>query len=472
MRLTPIILAGGSGARLWPRSRELYPKQFLRLTSPTDSLLQCTIKRLSGIEHEQPLVVCHEEHRFLAAEQLREAGIAAPKLLLEPEPRNTAAAIAIAAIHAQAQNQDPLLLVLPADHLIQNEAEFCRVVVQAIAAAEQGLLVTFGIEPTHAETGFGYLQMGEAFAPECWWVKRFQEKPDSATAQAMIAAGGHVWNSGMFLFRASAFLAELKRWAPAIHEACFAAMANVTEDGAFVRPNAEAFKQAPQAAVDTAVMEHTKCAVMTPLLAGWSDVGSWSAVYDLFPKDAHHNQTRGDVLLQNTHGSMIHAESRLVAALDIDNLLIVETKDAVLVTHRDSAQRVKMLVEQLSAQHRTEHQIHPEVFRPWGRYERIHAEPRYQVKRIVLNSGERISLQMHHYRSEHWVVVRGKAWVSCGEQQFELCENESTFIPLGAIHRLENRESSELEIIEVQTGSYLGEDDIVRFDDKYGRDGL
>ncbi|MGK2940362.1 MAG: mannose-1-phosphate guanylyltransferase/mannose-6-phosphate isomerase [Immundisolibacter sp.] len=471
--IIPVILSGGAGTRLWPLSRELYPKQFLPLTGER-SLLQQTIVRVHGLANvAPPLVMCNEEHRFLVAEQLREIGVTGAQILLEPVGRNTAPAVALAALRLQSAGDDPLLLVLPSDHVIVDTAAFRAAVTAGGAAAAGGALVTFGVLPTRPETGYGYIRAGDPVDAQgpARRVQAFVEKPDADRAAAYVASGDYLWNGGMFLFSASAYLAELERHAPAILAACRAACDGISADLDFVRVRREPFLDAPSDSIDYAVMEHTDRAVVVPLDAGWSDVGSWDALLEVQAADARGNVISGDVLAQDVDDSLIRAESRLVAALGIKNHIIVETADAVLVADRSRAQDVKRLVERLKAERRDEPLVHRQVFRPWGSYEGLVLTERFQVKRIVVKPGASLSLQMHHHRAEHWVVVKGTARVTCGAEVKLLAEDESTYIPIGTTHRLENPGRIPLEIIEVQSGSYLGEDDIVRFEDNYGRSG-
>ena len=466
--ITPVIMAGGSGSRLWPLSRQLNPKQFLPLTGE-GSMLQETLKRLEPLEHRAPLLICNEEHRFLVAEQVRQQGVSGARILLEPEGRNTAPAIAVAALHAIAEDPNALLLVLAADHLIRDVARFHESIGHAQMLAEQNQLVTFGIVPTHAETGYGYIQRGEGLNDFGFRVKRFVEKPDIDTAEDYLASGGYYWNSGMFLFSAQSYLEELERFQPAMVEACRAALAGASQDLDFTRLDAEAFKVCPSDSIDYAVMERTERAAVVPLEAGWSDIGSWSALWDVKEHDAQGNACHGDVMLHDSHGLMVHADHRLVATVGVEDLVVVETKDAVLVVHKDRVQEVKKIVERLKSEGRQEHINHREVYRPWGVYDSIDKGDRYQVKCITVKPGAKLSVQMHHHRAEHWVVVSGTAKVTIGDKTQLVSENESTYIPIGQVHALENPGKIPLELIEVQSGSYLGEDDIIRFNDRYGR---
>ncbi|OZY40470.1 mannose-1-phosphate guanylyltransferase/mannose-6-phosphate isomerase [Pseudomonas fragi] len=467
--LFPIIMAGGSGSRLWPLSRQLNPKQFLPLADADFSMLQATIQRLAGLGAELPRLICNEQHRFLAAEQLRLLGLEKAGILLEPVGRNTAPAIALAALQACSEAEDPILLVLAADHLIKDVEAFQTCIQTALPLAQDGKLVTFGIVPTHAETGYGYIEQGIDVGVGGFKVSRFVEKPDLVTAQEYLANGSYFWNSGMFMFRASRYLEELETYRPDILAACREALAGGSQDMHFTRVDEAAFAACPDDSVDYAVMEKTADAVMVPLDAGWSDIGSWTALWDVSDKDQQGNVFKGDVLNQQSRNTYVHADSRLVATVGLDDLVIVETKDAVLVAHKDHVQDVKKIVEQLKNGSRTEHINHREVYRPWGVYDSVDNGHRYQVKRITVKPGAKLSVQMHHHRAEHWIVVSGTARVTNGEKTYLVCENESTYIPIGQIHALENPGVIPLELIEVQSGSYLGEDDIVRFEDKYGR---
>ncbi|PAA44170.1 mannose-1-phosphate guanylyltransferase/mannose-6-phosphate isomerase [Pseudomonas fragi] len=467
--LFPIIMAGGSGSRLWPLSRQLNPKQFLPLADADFSMLQATIQRLAGLGAELPRLICNEQHRFLAAEQLRLLGLEKAGILLEPVGRNTAPAIALAALQACSEAEDPILLVLAADHLIKDVEAFQTCIQTALPLAQDGKLVTFGIVPTHAETGYGYIEQGIDVGVGGFKVSRFVEKPDLVTAQEYLANGSYFWNSGMFMFRASRYLEELETYRPDILAACRAALAGGSQDLHFTRVDEAAFAACPDDSVDYAVMEKTADAVMVPLDAGWSDIGSWTALWDVSDKDQQGNVFKGDVLNQQSRNTYVHADSRLVATVGLEDLVIVETKDAVLVAHKNHVQDVKKIVEQLKNGSRTEHINHREVYRPWGVYDSVDNGHRYQVKRITVKPGAKLSVQMHHHRAEHWIVVSGTARVTNGEKTYLVCENESTYIPIGQIHALENPGVIPLELIEVQSGSYLGEDDIVRFEDKYGR---
>jgi mannose-1-phosphate guanylyltransferase/mannose-6-phosphate isomerase len=467
-KLQPVLLSGGSGTRLWPLSREAYPKQFLPLTGE-DTMLQATWRRVAALADVAPIVVANEEHRFLAAEQLRLVGVPAPAIMLEPVGRNTPPAIAAAALQATADGDDPLLLVLPSDHVVTNPEAFRAAVRVASAAAELGALVTFGIVPTAPETGFGYIQSEAGAGGEgARKVLRFVEKPDAATAQAYLDAGGYYWNSGMFLFRASRYLAELGRLRPDILEATRAAFAAARRDGDFIRLEKEAFSACPSQSIDYAVMEQTDAAMVLPVDIGWNDVGSWSALWDVAERDAHGNAHHGDVIAVDSRNSYAYAR-RLVALVGVDDMVVVETDDAVLVARKDKVQLVKDVVAQLKAGQRSQAALHREVHRPWGSYDSVDNGARFQVKRIKVKPGAQLSLQSHTQRAEHWIVVSGTARVTRDNDVFELHANQSTYIPIGARHRLENPGSEVLELIEVQSGDYLGEDDIVRYEDVYGR---
>lgn len=465
--LCPVIMAGGTGSRLWPLSRQLNPKQFLPLND-NESMLQATLGRLDGVPHTAPILICNEEHRFLAAEQIRQLD-KEPSILLEPVGRNTAPAIALAALHALEREDDPVLLVLAADHLIQDVSAFHASIRVALPLAEAGKLVTFGIVPTHPETGYGYIRRGPSLGDKGFEVERFIEKPDHETAESYVASGEFFWNSGMFLFRASRYLEELDRYAPEVLTACRQALGEGQQDLDFLRVDMNTFAACPEVSIDYAVMEKTESAAMVSLDAGWSDIGSWSALWKVSNKDANDNVLRGDVLAEATSHTLVQAEHRLVATLGVENLVVVETKDAVLVAHKDKVQDVKQVVATLKAARRSEHLNHREVYRPWGVYDSVDQGQRYQVKRITVKPGAKLSLQMHHHRAEHWVVVSGTARVTVGEKTYLVTENQSTYIPIGQTHSLENPGQIPLELIEVQSGSYLGEDDIVRFQDEYGR---
>lgn len=466
--IVPVLLSGGVGSRLWPVSREAHPKQFLALASEL-SMLQDTIARSSDLDSAAPIVICNDEHRFMVAEQLRQLNIHPGAIILEPEGRNTAPAVALAALSAVEDDPDALLLVLPADHVIRNPDAFIEGVRGAEAVAGEGRLMTFGIVPDTPETGYGYLRQGAVISGAVHALDSFVEKPDAQTAEAYVSSGDYLWNSGMFLLPATLFLDELKRYAPEIHAACSAAMAEAAGDLDFVRPARDAFLACPSDSIDYAVMENTDLGAVLPLDCGWSDVGSWSTLWQVSDRDDNGNVLIGDVMLEASTNSYVRSESRLVAATGIDNLVVVETADAVLVADRDGVQNVKAIVERLKREARTEASLHHRVYRPWGSYESLIEGERFQVKRIVVSPGQTLSLQMHHHRAEHWIVVHGTAEVTCEDKVFTLREDQSTYIPLGHKHRLANPGKIPLELIEVQSGSYLGEDDIVRFEDVYGR---
>ena len=466
--LTPVLLSGGVGSRLWPVSREAHPKQFQPLAGEL-SMLQQTLQRTSDLEESPPLVVCNEEHRFMVAEQLRQVNLQAGALILEPQGRNTAPAVALAALQAVTTDPQALLLVLPADHLIRDVEAFVAAVGKAIPLAQEGRLVTFGVVPSAAETGYGYIKCGAGLASDLYDLERFVEKPDAATAQEYVDSGNYLWNSGMFLLRANAYLEQLGEHAPEILSSCQQAMAGASVDLDFVRPDALAFDECPSDSIDYAVMEKTDAGAVVSLDCGWSDVGAWSSLWDVAQRDAEGNASKGDVMLDNCHNSYFRSESRLVAATGVEDLVVVETADAVLIAHRDKVQDVKRIVNRLKAEERPEVALHRRVYRPWGSYESLVTADRFQVKRIIVNPGQTLSLQMHHHRAEHWIVVHGTAEVTCEDKVFMLGEDESTYIPLGHKHRLANPGRIPLELIEVQSGAYLGEDDIVRFEDVYGR---
>ncbi len=468
--ILPVILSGGAGTRLWPLSRELYPKQLLPLASEK-TMLQETVQRLDGIpEIENPLIVCNDAHRFMVAEQLRQLDKEPAAIILEPCGRNTAPAVAIAALYAQNLGIDPVLLILPADHLIQDVSTFHQAVQLGVDQAEQGSLVTFGIVPTQPEIGYGYIRADQTSNSSAYPVAEFVEKPDMETAKRYLASGNYYWNSGMFMFRASRYLVELKRYQPEMLTACQSAFNHMVGDLDFQRLDETAFAACPADSIDYAVMEKTDRAVVIPLTAGWNDIGAWSALWDVHPHDTDGNVLIGDVLTEAANNCYLHASHRLIAAVGVEDLVVVETADAVLIAQRDQVQNVKGIVEQLKQQGRTEANLHRRVNRPWGAYEGVDAGERFQVKRITVNPGASLSLQKHHHRAEHWIVVKGTAKVICGENVLLLSENQSTYIPLGEVHRLENPGQIPLEIIEVQSGSYLGEDDIVRLEDVYGRE--
>ncbi|MDT8384930.1 MAG: mannose-1-phosphate guanylyltransferase/mannose-6-phosphate isomerase [Gammaproteobacteria bacterium] len=495
MNIQPVILSGGAGTRLWPLSREQYPKQLLAFQGE-HTLLQQTVRRLDGLstlvgQVAEPIVVCNEQHRFMVAEQLRAIGHPPAAILLEPVGRNTAPALTVAALASLKQGDDPVLLVMPADHVIADAPAYHAAVKTAADLAQQGALVTFGIVPTAPETGFGYIRKGapvadevtqsSALSPQSYLLDAFVEKPDAPTAAAYVASDEYLWNSGMFVMRASVWIEQLTRLQPAMLAACREALEKADADLDFCRLNADAFKACPSDSIDYAVMEKLggvaeagnpqPAVAVVALDAGWSDLGAWSAIWEVGEACANGNVSKGDVLSHDCRNSLLYSEHRLVAGIGLDDVLVVETADAVMVAHRDRAQDVKKIVEQLKASGRSECLVHRQVFRPWGSYEGVDAGPRFQVKRIVVKPGAALSLQMHHHRAEHWIVVTGTARVTCGDKEFLLSENQSTYIPIGEKHRLENPGAVPLEIIEVQSGGYLGEDDIVRFEDRYGRKG-
>lgn len=484
MLIQPVVLSGGSGTRLWPLSREKYPKQLLPLIGE-DSLLQATLRRvdgLAGVQLAAPMVVCNEEYRFVIAEQLRLMDKTG-SILLEPAGRNTAPALTLAALAAMRDGADPILLVMPADHVITDTPAFQAVVRDGAELAAQGAVVTFGITPDSPETGYGYIQSGEPFgagsaAGQACRIARFVEKPDLATAQAYLDAGSYLWNSGLFMMRASVWLSAIAVCRADILAACRAAWEQGSVDGEFLRVGKEAFGQCPAESIDYAVMERIAAGegalpvgVVLPMSAGWSDIGAWEALWRVLPKDGEGNVSQGDVLLQDCRNTLAMSAGRLVACIGVEDLVVVETADAILIAHKNKTQDVKKIVDALKRDGRPEGQLHRKVFRPWGWYDGVDAGERFQVKRILVKPGAALSLQMHHHRAEHWIVVRGTAKVTRGESTYLVSENESTFIPLGTKHRLENPGRVPLEMIEVQSGSYLGEDDILRFDDVYGRQG-
>ena len=472
--ITPVIMAGGTGSRLWPLSRKLFPKQFLKVATD-HTMIQETLLRLAGLETAQPLTICNEEHRFIVAEQLREINQLGT-IILEPVGRNTAPAIALAALSELNKGNDPVLLVLAADHVIENTDEFQRVVKNAAVLADTGKLVTFGIVPSHAETGYGYIRQGKAIAGSSGFdVAEFVEKPDLETANSYLESGDYLWNSGMFMFKASRYVEELTKFNPSIVEVCKKSLTHTSSDLDFIRVDEAEFTRCPDDSIDYAVMEPlcsadgSDSAVVVPLDAAWNDIGSFSAIWDLKDKDENGNVHQGDVLSHGSTNSLVIAEQKLVATVGLDNIIVVETKDSILVANKDNVQDVKKIVEQLKSLGRTEADIHRQVYRPWGHYDSIDFGARDQVKRITVKPGEKLSIQMHHHRAEHWIVVAGTAKVTNGDKTFLLSENQSTYIPAGEIHALENPGVLPLELIEVQSGSYLGEDDIVRFEDRYGR---
>jgi mannose-1-phosphate guanylyltransferase / mannose-6-phosphate isomerase len=465
--MIPVILSGGSGTRLWPLSRGQYPKQFLPLTSE-HTMVQETLLRLTGLTGiKNPIAVCNEDHRFMMAEQLWEIGVKPAAIILEPVGKNTAPAVAMAALSAK--SEDEVLLVLPADHVITDIKSFHLAIAQAEHLAKQGYLVTFGIVPTHAETGYGYIMKDSKQQDSAYKVAAFVEKPDLATAQNYLKSGNYLWNSGMFAFTAGSFLTELEKFNPEMLAVCKQVLNAAIKDLDFTRLDKAIFSTCPADSIDYAVMEKTDKAVVIPLDAGWNDVGSWSALWDVTEKDTFGNAISGDVLTVDTKNSYIYAENKLVTVIGCENLVVVETKDAVMIASKDRVQEVKQIVDQLKQLDRSEAQVHRKAYRPWGHYDSVDSGDRHQTKHIVVKPGAKLSLQKHHHRAEHWVVVKGTALVTRGDEQILLTENESIYIPLGTVHRLENPGVIPLEIVEVQSGSYLGEDDIVRFGDNYGR---
>ncbi|AUM11533.1 mannose-1-phosphate guanylyltransferase/mannose-6-phosphate isomerase [Ketobacter alkanivorans] len=467
--MIPVILSGGSGSRLWPLSRSAYPKQFLPLCSGY-SLVQDTVLRLKGsVADEPPVFVTANDQRFLLADQVQALNLSGAEIVLEPARRNTAPAIALASFAALERNAESVLLVLPSDHHIENNEAFLQVLEQANQSAMAGNLVTFGVVPTKPETGYGYIKASGSGEGASQPIEAFVEKPNLELAQQYLEAGDYYWNSGMFAFRADVYLSELKRLNPAIYDAAKASWDARNEDLDFIRVGVEAFESCPEDSIDYAVMEKTDKAVVIPLDSGWSDVGSWQSLWEVQDKDEQGNVLVGDVITQDTHNTMVHASGKLVTCLGVKDLVVVETADAVLVADINQVQKVKDIVKLIEASGRSEHEFHREVHRPWGRFDSVDAGDRYQVKRITVKPGAKLSTQLHHHRAEHWVVVQGTARVRRGEDSILLAENQSVYIPLGEVHYLENPGKIPLEIIEIQTGSYLGEDDIIRLDDQYGR---
>ena len=465
--IVPIILSGGSGTRLWPLSRKLHPKQFIDLVNDT-TLFQDTILRLPK-DAANPLIICNEEHRFLAAEQLRQIDKESNGIILEPIGKNTAPAIALAALKFINNGEDPLLLVLSADHLIQNIDAFHQSIKIAEKLAERDKLVTFGIVPDKAETGYGYIKADINNTTDYYNIQSFTEKPNQEDAQKYLDSGNYLWNSGMFMFKASIYLQELEKFEPDILASCKKSCQTEYKDKDFIRLNKDEFYQCPEKSVDYAVMEHTEDAMVVPLDADWSDIGSWDALWDAKNKDQDGNVSEGDVILDEVKNTYAYSSNRLVSVIGVSDLVIVDTQDALLVADKKYSQNIKNIVNQLKKNNRPEADNHRKVFRPWGYYDSIDADDGFQVKRILVNPGAKLSLQKHEHRAEHWVVVKGVAKVTCGEKIFSLKENQSTYIPKGEVHRLENQEGIDLEIIEIQTGDYLGEDDIIRLEDDYQR---
>ncbi len=475
MKILPVILSGGAGTRLWPVSRELYPKQLMPLVGER-TMLQETALRLPGLssrglEHAAPLVICNEEHRFMVAEQLRAIDLQSGTIMLEPVGRNTAPALTLAALHQMQSGSDATLLAMPADHVLQNVDAFHAAAAVGARLAEQQRLVAFGIVPHAAETGYGYIRKGQAEpGDDAFAIDAFVEKPDATTAQGYLDSGGYLWNSGMFMMKASVWLDQMDRQRPDILSACHAALEKAKSDHDFCRIDKAAFTACPSDSIDYAVMEKVaNQGAVVPLDAGWSDVGAWTALWDVLPKDSSGNVIKGDVLAYKTTNSMLMGSNRLLATAGVDDLLVIETADAVLVARKDNAQDVKAIVQMLQKSKRTEQVNHRRVHRPWGSYESIDYGDRYQVKHITVKPGASLSLQMHHHRAEHWIIVSGTARVTRGDESFIVSENQSTYIPIGVKHRLDNPGKFMLDMIEVQSGPYLGEDDIVRFEDIYGR---
>lgn len=470
--IIPVVLSGGSGTRLWPLSRKMHPKQLLPLINE-DTLLQGTLNRLESVENiSDGVVICNDDYRFLVADQLKATAFAKAKIILEPFGRDTAPAVALAALSAQQDSDDPVLLVLPADHDIQDVSSFAEAINVGKEHAEKGELVTFGIIPTSPDTGFGYIKVGEAQdGASGHKVEKFVEKPDLVTAESYLNEGGYYWNSGMFMFKVSSYLKALEGFEPEMARVCAEAYNASEKDLGFLRINSDVFSKCPAKSIDYAVMERAENVTVIPVNIGWSDVGSWSALHDIDNNDKENNKSVGDVKFTNSNNCYVRSESKLTVTLGVDDLIVIDTDDALLVAHRDKIQDIKAVVADLESENRSEVSLHKKVYRPWGSYQGIDQEERFQVKRIIVNPGEILSLQMHHHRAEHWIVVAGTAKVTRGDEEFIVAENESTYIPLGVKHRLENVGKIALQLIEVQTGSYLGEDDIVRFDDIYGRGG-
>lgn len=466
-KIRPVILAGGSGTRLWPLSRKQSPKQFLKLGSTNYTLLQNTVLRLKNLECDQPILICNEEHRFIAAEQMREIGIDAT-IILEPEGKNTAPAIALAALLLEKTEPNQILLILAADHLIKDTAVFENAILDAVSLAEKNKLVTFGIVPLQPETGYGYIEKGTQFE-RGFKIQQFVEKPNRETAELYLESKKYLWNSGMFVFKANHYLNELEQYGTDILDNCRLSMIKTEYDKDFIRIDHDQFKNCRSESIDYAVMEKTSNAVVVELDAGWSDIGSWSALWEVSEQDHQGNVYQGDVISYKSSENYCYSEKRLVSLLGVNNMVIIDTQDAILIAAKDQVQEIKAIVDDLKSQDRGEISSHREVYRPWGKYDCIDQSERYQVKRITVKPGQKLSTQMHHHRAEHWIVVSGTAKVSKGAETFLLTENQSVYIPVGEVHALENPGKLPLELIEVQSGSYLGEDDIIRFDDIYGR---
>jgi len=469
MKIIPIILSGGSGSRLWPLSRQAYPKQLLTLFG-SHTLLQTTVLRANVLSHtSEPLLICNNDHRFLVAEQILDLGIKPLDIILEPIKRNTAPAVATAALRCMAEDYESIMLVLPADHLLEEEKELQKAVDRGVKAATEGHLVTFGVNPVRPETGYGYIKKGAALFEGSFRVDRFVEKPDLSTAKEYLSSGEYLWNSGMFLFKPAAYLEELKKYEPDMYNACEEAFNRASKDLDFLRLAEEPFKRSPSNSIDYAVMERTNKAVVVNLDCDWNDIGSWYSLWNISEKDQQGNVVKGDVVLEDVSNSLIMADKRLVSAIGVNEMVVVETADAVLIADKQRSQEIKKIVKHLKKHGREEFLFHSKVYRPWGSYEGLVTGDRFQVKLITVKPGAKLSVQMHHHRAEHWIIVKGTARVQRGEETILLTENQSTFIPLGTVHSLENPGKIPLELIEVQSGAYLGEDDIVRFEDLYGR---
>jgi mannose-1-phosphate guanylyltransferase/mannose-6-phosphate isomerase len=465
--IIPIILCGGSGTRLWPLSRSQYPKQFINLFDDS-TLFQDAIKRLPK-ELEDPLIICNEDYRFIVAEQLRQLHINNNGIILEPKRKNTAPAVTLAAINLIRKFHDPTLLVLPADHLIKNNNVFHKAIKIAKIWANEDKLITFGIKPTHAETGYGYIKAIIDKTSDCYHIESFKEKPKKSKAEEYYDSGEYFWNSGMFVFKASKYLDEIKKYSPKIFDACNKSLQVLNKDDDFIRLDEDAFSMCPSNSIDYAVMENTADAMVIPLDAGWSDIGSWSMLFNAHKKDTNNNIVEGDIIIEDVKDSYIYSSDKLISVIGLSNIIVVDTQDALLVLNKSYDQQIKNIVQKLNENKRSEADSHTKVFRPWGYYHSIESRVGYQVKKIVVNSKSKLSLQKHKFRSEHWVIISGKAQITCGKKVFELTENQSTYIPQGEVHRLENNDINPLVIIEIQTGLYLGEDDIIRLEDDYDR---